>query len=131
MGPRPLVTPGQAVDPALDGSAQQPVPGRIELDLVDAAPEAVVGDQPRLIALRTPAVLDEPSASRPRRRLPAPDLTAPFAALALEGLAGAPDRMARRSIGWSGGGWLRTSGRGRGKRLEKIAYGHGSSAGSE
>ena len=42
---------GQAVDLALDRAAQQPVPGRVELDLVDPVAEAVVGAQDREVAL--------------------------------------------------------------------------------
>jgi hypothetical protein len=45
------------VDLALHGAAQQPVPARVQLDGVDPAPEAVVGEQPGLVALGAAAVL--------------------------------------------------------------------------
>ena len=45
---------GERGDPARDRAVEQPVPGRIELDLVDALAEAIVGDQPRLVALGPP-----------------------------------------------------------------------------
>jgi hypothetical protein len=50
------IAPGQRVDLALDRAPQQPVPARVELDLVDPVPEAVVGEQPRLVALGAAAV---------------------------------------------------------------------------
>ena len=46
VGSGPLLTPGQAVDPARDRATEQPVPGGVELDLVDPMTEAVVGEQP-------------------------------------------------------------------------------------
>ena len=49
--------PGERVDLALDGAAQQPVPARVVLDAVDPVAEAVVRLQPRRVALRPPAVL--------------------------------------------------------------------------
>ena len=54
---RPRVAPRQRVDLALDRAAQQPVPARVELDLVEPVAEAVVREQPRLVALGAAAVL--------------------------------------------------------------------------
>ena len=48
---------GSGVDLAGDRAVEQPVPARVELDLVDAVAEAVVGDQPRLVALGAPGML--------------------------------------------------------------------------
>ena len=68
-----------------DRPTQQLVPGRVELDLVDAMAEAVVGAQLRRVAV---GLLAEPDG----RRLPEPRpepreaLLAPAAALALDGL---------------------------------------------
>ena len=50
------VAPRERVDLALDRAAQQPVPARVQLDLVDPVPVAVVGEQPRLVALGAAAV---------------------------------------------------------------------------
>jgi hypothetical protein len=69
------------VDLALDRAAQQPVPARVELHVVDPVPVAVVGAQARLVALRAPAVRlrlrragDDPAVAhavdRPARALP-------------------------------------------------------------
>jgi hypothetical protein len=54
---RARVAPRQRVDLALDGAAQQPVPARVQLDLVEPVAEAVVREQPRLVALGAAAVL--------------------------------------------------------------------------
>ena len=35
-----------------DRPVEQPVPARVQLDLVDPLPEAIVGQQPRLVAFR-------------------------------------------------------------------------------
>src|SRR3712207_8659757 len=43
---RPRVAPRQRVDLALHGAAQQPVPARVQVHLVDAVAEAVVREQP-------------------------------------------------------------------------------------
>ena len=79
------LAPGQAVDLALDRAAQQPVPGRVELDLVDPVAVAVVGAQDRLVALGAPAVLARLDAPGDRAGL-AGAVDAPAAALALERL---------------------------------------------
>ena len=57
MRARLRVAPRERVDLALDRAAQQPVPARVELDLVDPVAVAVVGEQPRLVALGAAAVL--------------------------------------------------------------------------
>src|SRR6185436_2483400 len=51
VGAGPLLPPRQRVDVPGDRPVEQPVPARVELDLVDAVAEAVVGDQARLVAL--------------------------------------------------------------------------------
>ena len=105
---RPRIAPRQRVDLALDRAAQQPVPARVELDLVDPVAVAVVGEQPRLVALGAAAVLlrlgragDHAGVAhavdRPARRPRAP---APRAA---------PRRAASRSTSSNGTDWLRTS----------------------
>jgi hypothetical protein len=45
------------VDLPLDRAAQQPVPARVVVDLVDPVAVAVVGDQARVVALGAAAVL--------------------------------------------------------------------------
>ena len=57
VGAGPRVAPRQRVDLALDRAAQQPVPARVEVDAVDPVPEAVMGEQARLVALGAAAVL--------------------------------------------------------------------------
>jgi hypothetical protein len=52
------LAPRQRVHPALDGAVEQPVPGRVELDTVDAVAVAVVRDEPRLVALAALGVLE-------------------------------------------------------------------------
>jgi hypothetical protein len=74
------------VDLALDGAAQERVPGRIELHLVDSIPEAVVGPEDRDVALGAPAVLERLDAAGERAGL-ARAVDPPAAALALEALA--------------------------------------------
>ena len=51
VGARLRVPPGKRVDLALDRLPEAPVPGRVELDLVDAVAVAVVRAQDRLVAL--------------------------------------------------------------------------------
>ena len=62
------------------------MPRRIELDLVDTVAEAIVGDQPRLVALGPAAVGDRRLAAGHDPGL-AHRFQAPTAALALERLA--------------------------------------------
>ncbi len=49
--------PGQGVHAVFDRRAQQVVPGRVEVHHVDPVAEAIVGDQPRFVALGPPGVL--------------------------------------------------------------------------
>src|SRR5437016_2977371 len=73
--------PGQAVDLPLDRSAQQPVPGGIELDLVDPVAVAVVGAQDRQVALGPARVLASLRAAGRAAGLPSP-VHPPLSALA-------------------------------------------------
>ena len=59
---------GQRVDLALDRLAQQPVPGRVELHLVDAVAVAVVGAQHAARCARRARSARAPRPSRPARR---------------------------------------------------------------
>src|SRR5689334_117499 len=77
------IPPGQAVDPPLDRAAQQPVPRRIELDLVDPVAVAVVGAEDRDVALGAPAVLERLDAPGHGARLPCA-VGPPVAALTLQ-----------------------------------------------
>jgi len=86
MRTRPLLAPGQAVDSPLDGTLQQPVPRRIELDLVDAVTEAVVGAENRQVALGPQAVIARLWTAGHRPSLMR-SVDPPTAALSLEGLA--------------------------------------------
>src|SRR5829696_4824737 len=54
---RARLTPWERVDLALYGAAQQPVPARVVVDAIDAVPVAVVGLQPRRVALGAAAML--------------------------------------------------------------------------
>src|SRR5258708_2753926 len=74
------------MDVALDRAAQQVVPGRVELDLVDPVSEPVVGPQDREVALGAAGVLARLDAAGEGPRLTRA-LDAPLAALALERLA--------------------------------------------
>ncbi len=74
------------MDLALDRLAQAPVPGRVELDLVDAVAVAVVRAQARLVALGSLGVLDRLDAAGQLARVAQP-VDSPAAALALERLA--------------------------------------------
>ena len=85
------VPPGQAVDLALDRLSQGPVPGGVELDLVDAVSVAVVGAQQRLVALGPLGVLQGLGAAGELARV-AQAVQAPAAALPLE-------RLAQRKVG--------------------------------
>jgi hypothetical protein len=78
---------------ALDRLAQQPVPRRVELDLVDAVAVAVVRAQDRLVALRALRVGDRLRAARQLTGVAQP-VDPPATALAL-------DRLAQREAGWS------------------------------
>jgi hypothetical protein len=71
------------VDPAFDRTAQQPVPGGIELDLVDPVAVAVVRAEDRRVALRPTGVLAGLRASSYRSCF-ADALDAPSPTLALE-----------------------------------------------
>ena len=95
------------MDLALDRSPQQPVPGRIELDLVDAVAEPVVRTEDREIALGPAAVLPRLGASRRPRRLRLPGRL-PSRRPPLERL---PQRQIdlEQVTGSSGGAWLSTS----------------------
>ncbi len=73
------------MDPALDRAAQQPVPRRVQLDLVDPVAEPIVGTEERLVALRAARVLACLGAAGHPARLPGA-VDAPAAALALERL---------------------------------------------
>ena len=99
--------PRQAVQPLLGGQRHQPVPRGVELDLVDAVAEAVVGAQLRrmLVGQASPlqrlaapggadrlGLLARPS-RRPRARAPRP----------------APTWSVKRLRPSRGGGWLTTS----------------------
>ena len=86
VGARARVAPRQRVDLALDRAAQQPVPRRVEVDVVDAVPVAVVGLQPRRVALGAAAVLLRLGRARHGARV-ARAVDGPAAALALERLA--------------------------------------------
>jgi hypothetical protein len=77
------IAPRQRVDLALDGAAQQPVPRRVELDLVNAAAVAVVRLQARLVALGPAAVLLRLGAARHGAGV-ARAVERPAAALALQ-----------------------------------------------
>ncbi len=68
VGARPRVGPRQRVDAALDALAQQPVPRRVELDLVHAVAVAVVGPAARARCARSARSAPAPRASRPARR---------------------------------------------------------------
>ena len=100
--------PRQRVDLALDRAAQQPVPARVVVDLVDPVPVAVVRAQPRRVALGAPAVLlrlggaGDDRRSRARGRPPSPRPRAPAPRRAR-------GRRRSRSTSSNGGGWLRTS----------------------
>ena len=76
-----LRAPRKAVDFSLDRAAQQPVPRRVEFDLVDPVAEPVVRAQDRRVALGSARMLARLDASRRRPRLPGA-LGAPLAALA-------------------------------------------------
>ena len=86
VGARARVAPRQRVDLALDRAAQQPVPGRVEVDVVDAVAVAVVGLQPRRVALGAAAVLLRLGRARHGARVTRA-VDGPAAALALERLA--------------------------------------------
>ena len=98
---------GRPVDPALDRAAQQPVPGRVELDLVDPVAEPVVRAQDRHVALGPPAVLERLDAAGDGAGLAARSTPQPPPSRS------SASRSARstsnRLTGCSGGGWLRTS----------------------
>ncbi len=79
------LAPRQAVDPARHRPLQQPVPRRIELDGVDPVAEAIVGGQPRLVALGAAGVLARLDAAGDGAGL-AGALGAPAPALAVERL---------------------------------------------
>ena len=83
---RPHLPPRQAVDLPLDRTLQEPVPRRVELDLVDPVAVAVVGAEDRDVALGAPAMLERLDASRHRARL-VHAVQAPAAAFALQPLA--------------------------------------------
>ena len=74
------------MDFALDRAAQQRVPGRIELDLVDPVPVTVVRAQGGDVALGAAAVLERLHAARELASL-ADAVDPPGTALALEALA--------------------------------------------
>jgi hypothetical protein len=73
------------VDLPLHRAAQQRVPRRIELDLVNPVPVPVVGAEDRRVAFGAAAMLERLGATRDRARLPRP-IDAPSTALALEAL---------------------------------------------
>jgi hypothetical protein len=91
------------VNVALDRAAQQPVPGGIELDLVDPVAVAVVGVQDRDVALRAASVPERLNAAGDFAGLPCPRGT-PVAALTLQGLLQRDvdieqvDRLERRGL---------------------------------
>ncbi len=113
----------------LDGTAQKPVPGRIELNLIHPGAEAVVCPEDRQVALGPARVLAGLGRSSHRRGL-ADAVCSPSATLSLEGLAQGQidfeqiDRLKRRSLvehsasrvlhrsfggrglGWIGRAWL-------------------------
>src|SRR5436305_9159997 len=82
----PLLAPRKRVDLALDRPAQQPVPGRIELHLVDPIPVAIVRTEHRLVSLGAPTMLERLEAAGGRARLAQP-VDPPAATLALHRLA--------------------------------------------
>ena len=86
MGAGLGVAPRQPVALALDRLAQQPVPGGVEVDLVDAVAVAVVGAQDRLVALAALRVVARLGGTGHFAAV-AQAVDAPAAALALEGLA--------------------------------------------
>src|SRR5881398_3021269 len=53
-----MIGPGGRVHAAPDGALEQPVPGRMELDLVDPVPEPVVGPELRRVAVGLEPPLD-------------------------------------------------------------------------
>ena len=103
----PLFAPRQAGDPALDRAAQQPVPARVEVDLVDPVAVAVVGAQDgRFRSARRPCSAAStlpaaPPVSRARSTpQPPPSRSSP---------SRSARSLSNRLIGCSGGGWLSTS----------------------
>ena len=64
---RPLVHPRQRLQARPEPEAQQRVPGRMELDLVDPLAVAVVRPQDRRVLVRQPPPLQRLAAERPRR----------------------------------------------------------------
>ncbi len=82
----PGITPRKGVQLALDGLAQQPVPRRVEVDLVDAVAVAVMGAQDGLVSLRALGVLERLGRAGQLAGV-AQAVDAPAAALALERLA--------------------------------------------
>ena len=85
------VSPGKRVDLALDRLAQAPVPGRIELHLVDPVAVAVVRSQDRLVALGALGVGQRLGAAGQLAGV-AEAVDSPAAALALHGF---PQRQVR------------------------------------
>ena len=79
----PGFAPGERVKAVLDARPHQQVPGRMELDLVDSVPEAVVGAQPRRLLVREAAPLERFGGKKGAER--SRSLRGPPGALALEG----------------------------------------------
>ena len=72
------------MQPVLDAEAEQRMPCRIELDLVDPLAEAVVRAKPRRVVVREPAELERLAAERRAER--AQRLVRPRSALARDRL---------------------------------------------
>src|SRR5215212_8594850 len=76
--------PWKRVQTVLDAELDQRVPRRVELHLVDALAEAVVGPKPRRVLVREPAPFERLAAQLVAERPAA--LLGPAAALAMERL---------------------------------------------
>src|SRR5439155_20231492 len=91
VGPGLSLSPWKAVDGPVDRSGQQPMPGRVQIDLVDPVAVAIVGGQPGFVALGPAPVLPRLPGARDDPGL-AHGVSRPASALALE-------RLLQRQVG--------------------------------